>query len=61
MSKFAEPGNDLVYSQPVMCLHCHLLVEMFHKRGADPDKGPGNARDADISTSLATGKSENKP
>jgi hypothetical protein len=28
-----------VYSHPTMCLHCHLIVEMFHERGADPVKG----------------------
>jgi DNA-directed RNA polymerase subunit RPC12/RpoP len=22
-----------------MCLHCHLIVEMSHERGADPVKG----------------------
>ena len=21
------------------CLHCHLIVEMFHERGADPVRG----------------------
>ena len=31
--------DELVYSHPTMCLHCHLIVEMFHERGADPVKG----------------------
>lgn len=30
---------ELVHSHPTMCLHCHLIVEMFHERGADPVKG----------------------
>ena len=28
-----------VYSQPTMCLRCHLIVEMFQERDADPAKG----------------------
>ena len=31
--------DELVHSHPTMCLHCHLIVEMFHERGADPVKG----------------------
>ncbi|PYS53987.1 MAG: hypothetical protein DMG13_10315 [Acidobacteria bacterium] len=31
--------SEIVYSHPTMCLHCHLIVEMFHERGADPVKG----------------------
>jgi len=31
--------DELVYSHPTMCLHCHLIVEMFHERGADPVRG----------------------
>jgi len=35
-----EAGKDeLVFSHPTMCLHCHLIVEMFHERGADPVRG----------------------
>jgi len=35
-----EAGKEeLVYSHPTMCLHCHLIVEMFHERGADPVRG----------------------
>lgn len=30
---------EVVYSHPTMCLHCHLVVEMFHERGADRQKG----------------------
>src|SRR2546425_5577219 len=37
MSKTAKA--ELVLSHPTMCLHCHLIVEMFHERGADPVKG----------------------
>jgi hypothetical protein len=33
------PVPELVHSHPTMCLHCHLIVEMFHERGADPLKG----------------------
>ena len=33
------PKGDMIYSHPTMCLHCHLIVEMFHARGADPVKG----------------------
>jgi hypothetical protein len=36
--KPAEKG-EVVHSHPTMCLHCHLIVEMFHERGADPVKG----------------------
>ncbi len=28
-----------VYSQPTMCLQCHLVVGMFHEPGADARKG----------------------
>jgi hypothetical protein len=31
--------DEVVYSHPTMCLHCHLIVEMFHERGADPVRG----------------------
>jgi len=31
--------DELVFSHPTMCLHCHLIVEMFHERGADPVRG----------------------
>ena len=31
--------GDKIYSHPTMCLHCHLIVEMSHERGADPVKG----------------------
>ena len=37
MTKAAK--SEMVYSHPTMCLHCHLIVEMFHERGADPVKG----------------------
>src|SRR5256885_9060449 len=37
MTKTAKA--ERVYSHPTMCLHCHLIVEMFHERGADPVKG----------------------
>ena len=30
---------ERIHSHPTMCLHCHLIVEMFHERGADPVKG----------------------
>lgn len=30
---------ELVYSHPTMCLHCHLIVEMYHEKGSDPVKG----------------------
>ena len=32
-------SEDIIYSQPTMCLHCHLVVEMFHEPGADPGRG----------------------
>jgi DNA-directed RNA polymerase subunit RPC12/RpoP len=35
----AAAKEEMVYSHPTMCLHCHLIVEMFHERGADPVKG----------------------
>jgi len=35
--KAAKP--ERIHSHPTMCLHCHLIVEMFHERGADPVKG----------------------
>ena len=31
--------EEVIHSHPTMCLHCHLIVEMFHERGADPVKG----------------------
>jgi len=31
--------EELVHSHPTMCLHCHLIVEMFHEKKADPVKG----------------------
>jgi hypothetical protein len=31
--------DEVVFSHPTMCLHCHLIVEMFHERGADPVRG----------------------
>ena len=31
--------ENLVYSIPTMCPHCHLIVTMFHKQDADPVKG----------------------
>ena len=31
--------TERIHSHPTMCLHCHLIVEMFHERGADPVKG----------------------
>jgi hypothetical protein len=31
--------EERIHSHPTMCLHCHLIVEMFHERGADPIKG----------------------
>jgi hypothetical protein len=31
--------EERIHSHPTMCLHCHLIVEMFHERGADPVKG----------------------
>lgn len=37
MTKNAK--GEKVLSHPTMCLHCHLIVEMFHERGADPVKG----------------------
>ena len=31
--------SGFIYSQPTMCLHCHLLVAMFHEPDADPQQG----------------------
>jgi DNA-directed RNA polymerase subunit RPC12/RpoP len=31
--------EERIHSHPTMCLHCNLIVEMFHERGADPVKG----------------------
>jgi hypothetical protein len=31
--------KGFVFSRPTMCLHCHLVVEMFHEPGADPRTG----------------------
>jgi hypothetical protein len=31
--------TERIHSHPTMCLHCHLIVEMYHERGADPVKG----------------------
>ena len=33
------PKPERIHSHPTMCLHCHLIVEMYHERGADPVKG----------------------
>ena len=30
---------NIVLSHPTLCIHCHLTVEMFHEKGADPVKG----------------------
>jgi len=38
-AKAAAAKEEMIYSHPTMCLHCHLIVEMFHQRGADPVKG----------------------
>jgi len=35
----AAGKEEVIHSHPTMCLHCHLIVEMFHERGADPVKG----------------------
>jgi hypothetical protein len=35
----APAKPERIHSHPTMCLHCHLIVEMFHERGADPVKG----------------------
>ncbi len=34
--------DERILSHPTMCLHCHLIVEMYHERGADPVKGAWN-------------------
>jgi hypothetical protein len=34
-----EIEKGFVYSQPTMCIHCHVVVKMFHEPGADPRKG----------------------
>ena len=40
MPRFAKPRDKgFIYSQPTMCLHCHLVVEMFHEQDADPRTG----------------------
>ena len=39
MATKTAPTEELVHSHPTMCLHCHLIVEMVHERGADPVKG----------------------
>jgi hypothetical protein len=39
MPRAANDAAKLVYSQPTKCPHCHLVVEMFHEKGADPVKG----------------------
>lgn len=31
--------NKKVVSQPTMCLHCHLVVGMFHEADADSRQG----------------------
>jgi DNA-directed RNA polymerase subunit RPC12/RpoP len=31
--------TGLAYSRPTMCLHCHLVVEMFHKPDAGSREG----------------------
>ena len=38
MTKTAKA--ERVYSHPTMCLHCHLIVEMSHERGAECRGGP---------------------
>ena len=38
-AKTAINKDEVVFSHPTMCLHCHLIVEMSHERGADPVKG----------------------
>ena len=43
MSKKVEVSTNLekmVYTQPTMCLHCHLVVEFFHLK--DEDEKTGN-------------------
>ena len=36
MAVITKPAKgELVLSHPTMCLHCHLIVEMFHERGAE--------------------------
>jgi predicted RNA-binding Zn-ribbon protein involved in translation (DUF1610 family) len=37
MQKVLE--NKRVYSQPTMCLQCHLVVAMSHDPGADARQG----------------------
>lgn len=37
MNKAAKSG--LIYSQPTTCLHCHLVVELFHEHHTDPARG----------------------
>jgi hypothetical protein len=39
MPKLVNPRGGFVYSQPTKCLHCHLVVEMFHSAAADPKRG----------------------
>lgn len=44
MAVISKTNNkeEMVLSHPTMCLHCHLIVEMFHEKGADPVKGAWN-------------------
>ena len=37
MAKLVETKR--VYSQPTMCLKCHLVVAMFHDSDSDPRNG----------------------
>lgn len=38
--KTEKPNKkDYVYSMPTICLHCYLIVQMFHPRDADSEKG----------------------
>jgi DNA-directed RNA polymerase subunit RPC12/RpoP len=39
MKAAAPIKPERIHSHPTMCLHCHLIVEMYHERGADPVKG----------------------
>jgi len=31
--------KESVRSHPTLCLSCHLIVEMYHEKGADPVTG----------------------
>jgi hypothetical protein len=40
MPRRASPmKKGFVYSKPTRCLHCHLVVEMYHELSADPHTG----------------------